>query len=76
MIFSRRQALSIIAIGHIAITVVIVLNGTTGARLHVTFPVLIRSSFGFWFSYIAVVVRIVVAMFWFSILVQTNSTFK
>lgn len=44
-----------------------VLNGTVGARLHVPFPVLNRSSFGFWLSYFSVVSRVVLAMFWFSI---------
>ena len=44
-----------------------VLNGTVGARLHVPFPVLNRSSFGFWFSYFSVISRVVLAMFWFGI---------
>lgn len=34
----RRQALPAIALGHVIISVVMVLNGTTGARLHVAFP--------------------------------------
>ncbi len=41
-----------------------VLNGTIGARLHVGFPVLARSSFGFWTSYFAVISRIVLSMIW------------
>lgn len=44
--------------------------GTIGARLHVPFPVLNRSSFGFWFSYFSVVSRVVLAMFWFGIQVS------
>jgi NCS1 family nucleobase:cation symporter-1 len=44
-----------------------VLNGTIGTRLHVPFPVLNRSSFGFWLSYSSVIPRIVLAMFWFGI---------
>lgn len=47
--------------------VVITLNGTVGARLHISFPVLNRSSFGFWFSYFTVISRVVLAMFWFGI---------
>ena len=50
-----------------------VLNGTVGARLHVSFPVLNRSSFGFWFSYFSVVSRVVLAMFWFGIQTYTGS---
>ncbi|KAF8072151.1 permease for cytosine/purines, uracil, thiamine, allantoin-domain-containing protein [Lyophyllum atratum] len=62
-----RQALVAIAVGHIMISIVVVLNGTVGARLHISFPVLNRSSFGFWFSYFSVVSRAVLAMFWFGI---------
>ena len=45
-------------------TVPLVLNGVIGARLHVPFPVAIRSSFGFYFSRFAVVVRMITALFW------------
>lgn len=65
--FRRRQALSCIALGYFIISVVMVLNGTIGARLHIAFPVLNRSSFGFWFSYFTVFSRIILAMFWFAI---------
>ena len=50
-----------------------VLNGTIGARLHVSFPVLNRSSFGFWFSYFSVISRVVLSMFWFGIQTFTGS---
>lgn len=71
--FVRRQALTAIAIGHIIIALVMVLNGTIGARLHIAFPVLNRSSFGFWFSYFSVISRAVLAMFWFGIQTYTGS---
>ncbi|KAJ7284997.1 cytosine-purine permease [Mycena rebaudengoi] len=64
---SWRQALPAIAVGHIVIAAVMVLNGTIGARLHAAFPVIARSSFGFWLSYFAVISRVVLSMFWFSI---------
>ncbi|KAF7330575.1 hypothetical protein MVEN_02497800 [Mycena venus] len=60
---SWRQALPAIALGHIIIGTVMVLNGTIGARLHIAFPVLTRSSFGFWFSYFSVISRVVLSMF-------------
>ena len=44
-----------------------VLNGTIGARLHIAFPVLNRSSFGFWLSYFTVISRVVLSMFWFGV---------
>jgi len=49
-----------------------VLNGTIGARLHIGFPVLNRSSFGFWLSYFSVVSRVVLAMFWFGVQVRIS----
>ncbi|KZV73617.1 NCS1 nucleoside transporter family [Peniophora sp. CONT] len=64
---SWRQALVCIAVGHCIISVPILLNGIIGARLHVPFPVLVRSSFGYWFSYFAVVSRVALSMFWFGI---------
>ena len=50
-----------------------VANGTIGARLHVPFPVLNRSSFGFWFSYFSVVSRVILSMFWFGVQTFTGS---
>jgi nucleobase:cation symporter-1, NCS1 family len=47
--------------------IVMVLNGTTGARLHIAFPILNRSSFGFWLSYFSVISRVVLSLFWFGI---------
>ncbi|EPQ55779.1 cytosine-purine permease [Gloeophyllum trabeum ATCC 11539] len=70
---SWRQALPAIAVGHIIISLVMVLNGTIGARLHIPFPVLNRSSFGFWFSYFSVISRVVLSMFWFGIQTYTGS---
>lgn len=69
----RRQALPAIAVGHIIIAIVMVLNGTIGARLHIPFPVLNRSSFGFWLSYFSVISRVVLSMFWFGIQTYTGS---
>ncbi|KAI0067621.1 NCS1 nucleoside transporter family [Artomyces pyxidatus] len=70
---SWRQALPAIAVGHTIIAVIMVLNGTIGARLHVPFPVLNRSSFGFWLSYFSIISRVVLSMFWFGIQTFTGS---
>ncbi len=69
----RWQALSATAAAYTILAVVMTLNGTAGARLHINFPVIARSSFGFWFSYFAVGSRIVLAMFWLSILAYIGS---
>ncbi|KAF5353440.1 hypothetical protein D9756_008119 [Leucocoprinus leucothites] len=70
---SWKQALPAIALGHAIIAIVVVLNGTIGARLHIAFPVINRSSFGFWLSYFSVLSRIILAMFWFGIQSYTGS---
>ncbi|KAF2026264.1 hypothetical protein EK21DRAFT_103343 [Setomelanomma holmii] len=44
-----------------------VLNGAVGANLHIPFPIASRASFGYWFSYFAVVSRAILAMFWFGV---------
>jgi hypothetical protein len=45
-----------------------VLNGAIGANLHVNFAVASRSSFGFYLSRVAVVIRMVTALFWHGML--------
>ncbi|KAI0309765.1 permease for cytosine/purines, uracil, thiamine, allantoin-domain-containing protein [Amylostereum chailletii] len=70
---SWRQVLPAIAVGNILVGIIMVLNGTIGARLRVPFPVLNRSSFGFWLSYFGVVSRVITAMFWFGIQTYTGS---
>ncbi|KIN95575.1 hypothetical protein M404DRAFT_1007353 [Pisolithus tinctorius Marx 270] len=70
---SWRQALPCIAAGYAVISVVMVMTGTIGARLHVAFPVLNRSSFGFWFSYFTVFSRVILSMFWFDIHTYSGS---
>ncbi|CAE6472017.1 unnamed protein product [Rhizoctonia solani] len=64
---SWKQALPAIAIGHFIIALAVTANGTIGARLHIPFPVLNRSSFGYWLSYFSVISRCVLAMFWFGV---------
>ncbi|CAE6526085.1 unnamed protein product [Rhizoctonia solani] len=70
---SWRQALPAIAIGHSIIALAVMANGTIGARLHISFPVINRISFGYWFSYFSVVSRVVLTMFWFAIQTYAGS---
>jgi NCS1 nucleoside transporter family len=46
---------------------VIAANGAVGAIYHVPFPVIARASWGFWGSYIAIISRVILAIFWFAI---------
>jgi NCS1 family nucleobase:cation symporter-1 len=41
--------------------------GATGVIYHAPFPVLARASWGFWGSYIAIISRAILAIFWFAI---------
>lgn len=62
-----RDALGIVALAFIIISVVISMNGAIGAIYHSPFPVLARASWGFWGSYVAIVSRLILAVFWFAI---------
>ncbi|KAJ6179931.1 hypothetical protein N7519_010392 [Penicillium mononematosum] len=62
-----REALGIVALSFFIISLVIAANGTVGAIYHVPFPVIARASWGFWGSYIAIISRVILAIFWFAI---------
>jgi NCS1 family nucleobase:cation symporter-1 len=49
-------------------------NGGPGAYLHVPFPVIVRSSFGYQFSRFAVFIRMVTALFWHAIQTYAGAT--
>lgn len=70
---SWRQSLLAIAIGNLLIGFAVTANGYIGARHHIPFPVLNRSSFGFFFSYFSVVSRCILALFWFAVQSFTGS---
>ena len=62
-----REAIAIVAISFFIISFVIAGNGAVGATYHVPFPVISRASWGFWGSYIAIISRLVLAVFWFAV---------
>lgn len=62
-----REAIAIVAISFFIISFVIAGNGAVGATYHVPFPVIARASWGFWGSYIAIISRLVLAVFWFAV---------
>jgi len=64
---SWKESLGIVALAFTIISVPISLNGATGVLYHAPFPVLARASWGFWGSYIAIVSRVILAIFWFAI---------
>lgn len=62
-----RESLGVVAIGFFIISFVISFNGATGVLYHAPFPVLSRASWGFWGSYVAIISRCILAIFWFAI---------
>lgn len=65
--FSYRESLGIVALSFFIISWVISGNGAVGAIYHVPFPVIARVSWGFWGSYIPILSRVILAVFWFAI---------
>ncbi|RDW84290.1 allantoin permease [Coleophoma cylindrospora] len=59
-----REAIYLSILGAAVDTIPLVLNGVIGAHYHIPFPVVARSSFGFYFSKFAVVTRMITALFW------------
>ncbi|WVQ83255.1 hypothetical protein IAT38_005394 [Cryptococcus sp. DSM 104549] len=60
-----RQSIIVLVIGNCLNAVVTAFNGYIGSRYHVPFTVATRVSMGFWFSYFAVVSRLILAFFYF-----------
>ncbi|KAL1716454.1 permease for cytosine/purines, uracil, thiamine, allantoin-domain-containing protein [Schizophyllum commune] len=53
-----------LAFAHLFITILIVLNGRGPSRYHIGFPVMARSAFGVWGSYMVIFMRAVVCIVW------------
>ncbi|KAL2007515.1 hypothetical protein VTN00DRAFT_8953 [Thermoascus crustaceus] len=64
---SYRDSLVVVAISFLIVSFVISGNGAVGAIYHVPFPVIARASWGFWGSYVAIISRVILAVFWFAI---------
>ncbi|KAH7024451.1 uracil permease [Microdochium trichocladiopsis] len=62
-----RESVGIVALSFFIIAIVIAFNGAIGVIHHVPFPVIARASWGFWGSYIAIISRGILAIFWFAI---------
>lgn len=64
---SWREASVAIAIGNIIIALAVAFNGIFGSRHHIPFSIASRASLGFYFSYFAVVSRLVLGLIYFGI---------
>ncbi|KAI1338686.1 permease for cytosine/purines, uracil, thiamine, allantoin-domain-containing protein [Xylariaceae sp. FL0016] len=70
---SWKLALAAVAIGNLVTAFVVTFNGIIGARLHIPFTVQARSAFGFYFSYVMVVFRVIISIFWYGIGTYTGA---
>lgn len=70
---SWKSTLGIIVLGHFLISLAITANAVIGARYHIPYTIQARSSFGFYFSFVVVVVRMIVGLFWYGINTYTGA---
>lgn len=64
---SWKIALVNVAVAECLIAMVITVNGYLGAKYHLSFTVLSRASFGYYFSLLMIFMRMVVGTFWYGI---------
>ncbi|KAK9460075.1 permease for cytosine/purines, uracil, thiamine, allantoin-domain-containing protein [Lipomyces oligophaga] len=70
---SWRDALVCITVAQIIIAGVIVLNGVFGSTYHVSFSIQSRAAFGMYFSYLMIIMRMIVGIFWYGIQTYTGA---
>ncbi|KAF2084926.1 cytosine-purine permease [Saccharata proteae CBS 121410] len=70
---SWKLTLVAVALGHFLMAIALTLNGLVGARFNIPFTIQSRASFGFFFSFAMVIVRMVVAGFWYGINTYTGA---
>lgn len=64
---SWKSAVGVIALGHFLAALLTTAYGIIGARLHIPYTIQSRASFGFFFSFFVVFVRLLVGFFWYGI---------
>ncbi|MDN3015821.1 NCS1 family nucleobase:cation symporter-1 [Paenibacillus sp. BSR1-1] len=64
---STWQALAAVIISNVFLIVALWFNSAAGAKYGLPFPVLIRASFGYKGAHFPVMIRAVIAIFWFSV---------
>ncbi|KAI1339803.1 cytosine-purine permease [Xylariaceae sp. FL0016] len=70
---SWKLSLVAIALGHFLMAIGLTLNGAVGTRFHIPFTIQSRAPFGFFFSFGIVVIRMIVAGFWYGINTYTGA---
>ncbi|TVY44185.1 putative permease [Lachnellula subtilissima] len=70
--FSWKVTIGIIALGHFLISLAITANSVIGARYHIPYTIQSRASFGFFFSFVVVFIRMLVGFFWYGLNTYTR----
>ncbi|KAK9246677.1 permease for cytosine/purines, uracil, thiamine, allantoin-domain-containing protein [Lipomyces tetrasporus] len=70
---SWRDSLVCVVIAQFITGLVIVFNGVVGSRYHISFSVQARASFGYYFGYLMIVMRMIVGIFWYGINAYTGA---
>lgn len=66
--FTARETIPIVFVGFLICSIVITFTGRMGATYAIPFPVIVRSIFGMYGSYLTIVLRAFVAAMWTAIL--------
>ncbi|KAF2635708.1 cytosine-purine permease [Massarina eburnea CBS 473.64] len=70
---SWKLAIVIIVLGHFLMAIGLTLNGVVGTKYKIPFTIQSRASFGFFFSFVIVTIRMIVAAFWYGINTSTGA---
>ncbi|KAK9461358.1 permease for cytosine/purines, uracil, thiamine, allantoin-domain-containing protein [Lipomyces oligophaga] len=70
---SWKIALVNVAVAEVIVAMIITINGYIGAKYHISFTVISRSSFGYYFSILMIFMRMVVGTFWYGISTYTGA---
>ncbi|KAJ4299956.1 hypothetical protein N0V90_005204 [Kalmusia sp. IMI 367209] len=65
--FSWRETIGIIFLGHFLVSLAITANAIIGAKYHIPYTIQSRTSFGFFASFVAVFIRMLIGFFWYGI---------
>ncbi|KAK7206005.1 hypothetical protein BZA70DRAFT_150547 [Myxozyma melibiosi] len=70
---SWKLALLCIALANIVQGVVVTINGMVGAKYHIPFSIQSRASYGYYLSYLMILMRCIVGIFWYGVQCYTGA---
>ncbi|KAK9313894.1 permease for cytosine/purines, uracil, thiamine, allantoin-domain-containing protein [Lipomyces starkeyi] len=70
---SWRMSLLCVALANLLAGIIITLNGIVGADYHIPFSIQSRASYGYYLSYLMILMRCIVGIFWYGIQTYTGA---